>query len=95
MNSIASIQTPRYALPATNASAPGLKVQLGKLKKEHAACVNCESAKTEVGQRNIQRLDVQIQQLESRLSVQAKPASAPAATSTSGTTVGTVTDTYA
>jgi hypothetical protein len=91
MNSIASIQSPRY----TNASTPGLEVQLDKLKKEHAACVNCESAKTAAGQRNIQRLDGQIQQLEARLSVQSSPASSPATTSKSATTIGILIDAYA
>jgi hypothetical protein len=54
-----------------SASAPGIEVELDKLKKEHSACVNCSSASTESGKRNIQQLDVRIKQLEARLSVNA------------------------
>jgi hypothetical protein len=77
------------------ALAPGLKVELEKLRKEFAACVDCSSAKTEAGKRNIQRLDTQIKAIESRLGV---GASSPAAASTAATSAparpGSI-DTYA
>ncbi|HEY4367542.1 MAG TPA: hypothetical protein VGN07_09965 [Steroidobacteraceae bacterium] len=79
----------------TTATAPGMKVELEKLRKEHSACVNCASAETDVGKRNIQRLETQIAQIEARLGVQgARPTESVDSTVSSTSRSGSI-DAYA
>ena len=94
MSSIANVRSLPNSV-TRDASAPGVKVQLEKLKKEQAACVNCASAKTDAGQRNIQRLNTQIQQLESRLAIQRTGRDEAVMTPASSTASLSLIDTYA
>ena len=51
-------------------SQGGLQTELSKLKREHSACVNCESARTLEGKLTIQKLEIQIGTVESKLAQQ-------------------------
>lgn len=69
ISSASSLAAASTGDPQGTATAASMKVELRKLEREHAACVNCSSASTDAGQRNIQRLEIQIEQIKSRLSV--------------------------
>ena len=81
--------SPLSASPG-GASNTGLRAQLSRYEKERSACVNCASADTIEGKRNIQNIDSEINSLKARLtavpradatvsSVEARTATAPAA----------------
>lgn len=66
----------RSSSSAPTTPAPtGLKGELAKARKEYSACINCASANTDAGRRNIQQLDVKIQQIQARIDASAAPAS--------------------
>jgi hypothetical protein len=48
-------------------SRNGLQAQLNQLKREHSACVNCETANTQSGQLNIEKLANQIARVETKI----------------------------
>ena len=80
---------------ANSSTNSGLRVELAKLRKEYSACVNCDSANTQAGKLNIQKLDTQIKSLESRLTTPTQSAAAIQPTPSADTTVGRLIDFYA
>jgi hypothetical protein len=67
-------------------SKAALRAELARYEKVRSDCVNCPSAKTIEGERNIQNLDTQISALKAKLTVVAQPdASASGAESRSST----------
>jgi len=55
-----------YTPTTTHAPDGGAGVELAKLRREYSACINCATAETPEGQRNIQSLAAQIKTLEAR-----------------------------
>ena len=78
-------------------SGGGNAVELAKLRKEYSACINCSSAKTTEGARNIHKLDNQIKTLEARMeqSKQIAPAAEANRTESATATSGSLIDIYA
>lgn len=65
-----AISSTSTALPPILGGDPktgGAEVALQKLRKEYSACVNCDTADTPEGKRNIDDLGNQIRVLEERL----------------------------
>jgi hypothetical protein len=88
--SYAAVQSP----PANTANG-GLQTALAQLKKEHSACVNCESAATQSGKLNIQKLEIQIASIEVKLGGSyVKPTDAPSSNDIARSTPGRI-DLYA
>ncbi len=98
MSSLTAIGSPGIAVSQTGASKTALRAQLARYEKVRTDCVNCSSASTIEGKRNIQNLDTQISTLKAQLTVVPQSdasASSGEATSTSApAAVGRV-DVYA
>ena len=104
VNSVGSYTSPNV-LPTVKVggtSRAGLEAQLTRYKKEHSACVNCESAKTQSGKLNIQSLETKISQIESRIQeiTPTKPtddsaAVGPSTSQPTSTSLGIQVDVYA
>ena len=62
----------------SNVSRVSLRADLARYEKKLSDCVNCESAKTPEGKRNIQDLDAQIGALKAQLKVVPQSDSTPA-----------------
>jgi hypothetical protein len=99
---VAAIGSPSSVTPAatTSSGGSGLKAELARVQKEYSACVNCASANTDAGRRNIQQLDIKIQQIQSRIEAAtpvAKTASVDTAVSAAAAPAASATriDTYA
>ena len=95
---VTSSVTPSGRDGGAEARPAGLQVELARVKKEYSACVNCSSADTESGQRNIEQLSTRIQQIEARIDAVKPSSRSEALTSTlreQPSAIGSQLDVYA
>ncbi len=86
MPALTAIGSPAISASPSVVSKTALRADLERYEKERTECVNCVSAKTPEGQRNIHNLDAQISTLRTELTAVARPdASASASEARSST----------
>jgi hypothetical protein len=86
MSRLSAIGSPASGFAQTSLSKTALRVELARYEKVRSDCVNCASAETIEGKRNIQNLDTRISALKAKLAVVAQPdASATAGEARSST----------
>jgi len=77
VSSLTAIGSAAIAGSQTPTSKASLRADLARYEKERSACVNCASAETIDGKRNIQTLDTRINALKAQLTT--VPRAAPSA----------------
>src|SRR4051812_24793067 len=98
MSGLTAIGSPAAGSAQSSMSKTALRAELARYERVRSDCVNCSSAKTIEGKRNIQNLDTQISALKAKLTVVPKPdastSGAEARSSTTPATAGRI-DVYA
>jgi phage shock protein A len=98
VSALTAIGSPAIAASQSGASKTALRAELTRYEKQRTECVNCSSARTIEGKRNIQNLDSQIDTLKAKLTVVAQshaPASASEARSSTAPSAAGRIDVYA
>jgi hypothetical protein len=73
MSSLSAIGSPASGSAQSGMSKTALRAEIARYERVRSDCVNCSSAKTIEGQRNIQSLDTQISALKAKLTVVPRP----------------------